>query len=92
MFKKKKKAVQEKLAAYQSRLKMKNVLRELSEKTGQSPKEIYAEMQAAIDHGFNTCDNPIGLEIWASIPCKGERPTVEEFLEYESKKHFPEDL
>lgn len=46
-----------------------------------TPEEVYAEMQIAINAGFQSKDTDV-KKAWAKIPFQGERPTPEDVIPY----------
>lgn len=65
--------------------KFKKAMKTIGEREGISPEEVEREIQKAIDAAFYNLDSRAEVE-WAKIPCKGERPTPEEFIAYMSQK------
>lgn len=65
--------------------KFNKVMKVIGQREGISPKEVEKEIQKAIDAAFYSSDMETKVE-WAKIPCKGERPTPEEFIDYMSEK------
>lgn len=61
------------------------VMRTVGKREGISKEEVEREIRIAIDSGFDNPDPEIRAE-WAKIPFKGERPTVQEVLEYLCKE------
>lgn len=57
----------------------------IGKREGISPEEVESEIQRTIDAVFYNLDNSAEFE-WEKIPCKGKRPTPEEFVEYMSEK------
>lgn len=65
--------------------KFKEAMEVIGKKEGISPEEVEREIQRTIDAAFYNLDSSAEVE-WAKIPCKGKRPTPEEFIEYMSEK------
>lgn len=56
------------------------ILQDIARREGISVSEVEREMQRAIDEGFDNSSEE-ERQAWARIPCKGERPTVEEVID-----------
>ena len=50
-----------------------------------SAEEVEREIQRAIDAGFDNPDEKVRAE-WAKVAFKGERPTLQEVIEYLCKE------
>ena len=61
------------------------VIANLAKQKGISEDEIRKEIQIAIDIGMADSD-PKVQEFWKNIPCKADKPTPEEAIEYMSKQ------
>ena len=46
-----------------------------------TPEEVYSEMQIALDAAFQSKDPEVQKE-WATIPFKGDHPTLEDVITY----------
>lgn len=58
-----------------------NVLKEVAKLHNTSERTVRREIQRAMDAAMKNPD-PKVQKLWASIPCKGERPTPEELIEW----------
>ena len=65
--------------------KYSRVIKEIANREGVSPDVVYAEMQKAIDFGYNNQD-PNVQAYWNEIAPDGETPTPEKVIEVLSKK------
>ena len=72
-----------------SNRKMKRMLEQIARDNHTTPQVVRKEMQAALDEA-QSCTDPIVQARWNSIPHKGNRVTLEEFLEYAAGRigHF----
>ena len=72
-----------------SKRKMKRILEQIARDNYTTPQIVKKEMQAALDEAQSSTD-PIIQARWNSIPHKGEKITLEEFLEYAAGRmgHF----
>ena len=59
----------------------KTIFEKVAEKFHTTPEEVYAEMQRAIDAGFDNPDPKVQTE-WRKVRVKGDRPTPEEVINY----------
>ncbi len=57
------------------------MLEAVAKKEGLSKEQVRREMQEAMDEAMNSPDPMVQMR-WRFIPRKGERPTLEEFVEY----------
>ena len=57
------------------------MLETVAENAGISKEQMRREMQEAMDEAMNTPDPMVQMR-WTFVPRKGERPTLEEFVEY----------
>lgn len=57
------------------------VLRIIALRNGTTKEKVREEMQIAMEEGMK-CPDPIVQQRWAQIPRRGERLTLEEFMEY----------
>lgn len=62
-------------------MKTDKALTKVALKHGVSVAEVRREIQAALDEGIRNPDPQI-KEYWNSIPCKGDKPTVDEVISY----------
>lgn len=53
-----------------------------------TPEEVRQEIQQMIDNAFDHPANDLAAYRLRQIPCKGARPTPEEFIAYLSKRVF----
>lgn len=56
------------------------MLMNIAEMEGVTLEEVERALQIAIDTGYDNPDENV-KKVWAKIPCKGERPTVQEVIE-----------
>lgn len=61
---------------------MSSIYRRIAKEYGVSAKEVERDMQAAIDRIYEDEDQNGHSKASGSIPCQGERPTPEEFIQY----------
>lgn len=54
----------------------------LARKHGETPAQVRAAMQQAIDAAFSVPEDHPARQEQMKIPCKGARPTPEELIEY----------
>lgn len=66
-------------------MKAKKAVIQVAVQNGVSVAEVRRDIQEALDEGWNNPD-PQVQEYWRSIPSKHEKPTIEEIIEYISKK------
>ena len=59
----------------------KTIFEKVAEKFHTTPEEVYAEIQRAIDAGFDSPDPEVQAE-WRKVKIKGDRPTPEEVINY----------
>ena len=52
----------------------KTIFEKVAEKFHTTPEEVYAEIQRAIDAGFDSPDPEVQAE-WRKVKIKGDRPT-----------------
>lgn len=57
------------------------MLAQVAKKAGISKEQVRREMQEAMDEAMNNPDPMIQMR-WKFIPRKGEKPTLEEFVEF----------
>lgn len=57
------------------------IFEKVAEKFHTTPEEVYAEIQRAIDAGYDNAD-PKVQEEWSKVKIKGDRPTPEEVINY----------
>lgn len=57
------------------------IFEKVAEKFHTTPEEVYAEIQRAIDAGYDSPD-PKVQEEWRKVKIKGDRPTPEEVINY----------
>ena len=63
------------------------IYRQIAKDHGVSPKEVKADMQAAINYAYNnTSNDEITKAYQDQVPRKGSIPTSEEFISYAVKK------
>lgn len=60
---------------------MDRLLMQLAEMEHTTPEEVRREMQMGLDEALNNPD-PVIRARWETIPRRGERVTLEEFIEY----------
>ncbi len=63
----------------------KKALQLIAAENGCSVAEVRREINKAIDEGMKSTD-PKAMELWASIPRKGDKPTPEEVIKAVSKR------
>ena len=71
------------------------VIEQIAKQNNTTAEEVLREMQYAIDEAWSSPNKTEAeRKAQADIPCQGEKPTVEEFIEYiknralkEEKKH-----
>ncbi len=64
-------------------MNMKDIYRKIAKEHGVSPAEVKRDMEAAIDYAYKKNDKSEGEKlIQENIPCKGEVPNAEEFIQY----------
>lgn len=68
-------------------MKTNKILKKVAQKNCVSIMEVKREIQAALDEGMRSSD-PKVLDYWKSIPCKGEKPTIDEVITYLTKKSY----
>lgn len=61
------------------------IIRKIAEENGVTPAEVRQEMLAALREGFHNPD-PQVQAVWKEIPCKGDMPTIEEFLTWAAQR------
>ncbi|MFR1088058.1 MAG: sporulation initiation factor Spo0A C-terminal domain-containing protein [Mediterraneibacter gnavus] len=59
----------------------KTIFEKVAEKFHTTPEEVYAEIQKAIDAGFDNPDPKVQAK-WRKVKMQGERPTPEEVINY----------
>jgi len=59
--------------------KISRSLKKIAEKEGKSVDEVRRDIEQAISIAESNPD-PKMKEFWSSIPCKGDKPTVEEVI------------
>ena len=64
---------------------MKRILEQIALSNHTTPEIVQKEMQAALDEAQASTD-PVIQARWNSIPHKGNRVTLEEFLEYAANR------
>ena len=57
------------------------IIKQVARAHNTTPEEVYAEMQRAIDAGFDNPDPKVQAE-WRKVRVKGDRPTPEEVINY----------
>lgn len=62
------------------------VFRKIARRHGTTPEQVRAEIQQAIDAAFDQTEDDLAAWRIRQIPCKGARPTPEEFIEYLSRQ------
>lgn len=62
-------------------MQKKTIFEKIAEKFHTTPEEVYAEIQKAIDAGFDNPDSRVQAE-WHKVKIQGERPTPEEVISY----------
>ncbi len=62
----------------------KKIVKQIAQGYGVSPKEVYDEMQEAIDIGYHSPD-PIAQALWKKVPAPSGKPTPEDVVVYLSK-------
>lgn len=65
-------------------MKTKEILNKVAEANGVSVKEVYEEIQKAIDDAWQNPPNDGGVTVayQQKVPCKGKVPTPEELIHY----------
>ena len=66
-----------------SKRRMRRMLEQIARDNHITPQEVRKQMQVALDEA-QSCPDPVVQAKWRSIPHKGEKVTLEEFLEYAS--------
>ena len=66
-------------------MRTKNIFEKVAEQHNTTTEDVYAEIQKAIDAGFDNPD-PAVQEAWRNVKFKGERPTPEEVMGYIVKR------
>lgn len=61
--------------------KFQEILNKIAKEHNTTPEDVYTEMQLAIDAAYNSPD-PEARAKWAAIPKKGDKTTVEEFIDF----------
>lgn len=59
----------------------KTIFEKVAEKFHTTPEEVYAEIQRAIDAGYDNTDPEVQAE-WRKVKMKENRPTPEEVINY----------
>ena len=59
----------------------KTIFEKVAKKFHTTPEEVYAEIQRAIDAGYDNPDPEVRAE-WRKVKIKGNRPTPEEVINY----------
>lgn len=62
-------------------MKSGEAIEKVAQANGRSVEEVRTEMEAAIQEGLSSTD-PKVKEFWAQVPCEGEIPTPEEYIEF----------
>ena len=57
------------------------VLGVIARRNGITKEQVREEMQIAMEEGMRSPD-PVAQQLWAQIPRRGEKLTLEEFMEY----------
>lgn len=65
-------------------MKARKAISRIATENGVTVKEVREEIQKAIEEGMKSSD-PQAIELWKNCPKKGEKPTLEELIEYISK-------
>ncbi len=55
------------------------VLNRIARREGIDTESVYKEIEYAMEIGMNNTD-PNVRAMWSSIPCKGDKPTVDELI------------
>lgn len=64
-------------------MSMRNIYRRIAKEQGVTVADVKKDMQEAIDCAYKKQNKTIDEIInQASVPCKGEIPTTEEFMQY----------
>ncbi|MBQ8237056.1 MAG: sporulation initiation factor Spo0A [Oscillospiraceae bacterium] len=66
-----------------SKRRMRHILEQIASDHHTTPQEVRRQMQLALDEA-QSCTDPVVQARWRSIPHKGKKVTLEEFLEYAS--------
>lgn len=66
--------------------KVEAVLQRIANSHGVSVHHVRKEIQYAMDQAMASPDPAIQAR-WALIPCRGEKPTIDEFIIYLARKH-----
>ena len=61
--------------------KMERIVNRIARENHTTPEQVYQDMQEALDIGQASTD-PAAQARWRTIPRKGEKVTLEEFLDY----------
>lgn len=62
-------------------MKTNEILSKAAKENGMSVAQLRDKIQEVLDIGWNSSDPKAQAE-WKKIPCKGEKPTLEEFMDY----------
>ncbi len=65
--------------------KVQKILEMVAAANGVSVMEVRRDMQEALDEGMKS-EDPEVQEYWKSIPCRGEKPTLEETIVFLGKQ------
>ena len=63
------------------------ILEQISHSSQRSPDQLRSQMQLAMDAAMENPD-PAVRAMWDSIPRQGEKPTLEEFMDYLVEKNL----
>jgi len=66
-------------------MRARSAIKEIAKREGKSIEEIRAAIQESMDAAMASQD-PAVQDMWKKIPCVGEKPTPEEFIEYVARK------
>lgn len=61
--------------------KFERVLESIAQRNGLTKKQVREEMTIAMEEGIR-CSDPVVQQRWSQIPKRGEKLTLEEFVDY----------
>lgn len=67
---------------------MNRIFKQIAREHHTTPEEVRQEIQQMIDNAFDHPADDLAAYRLRQIPCKGARPTPEEFIAYLSKRVF----
>lgn len=69
---------------------MNRIFEEIAREHGTTPEEVRREIQKSIDAAFDHPADDLAAYRLRQIPCKGARPTPEEFIVYVAQRAMNE--